>query len=79
MSNQESFLNDISIYPNPSHYYLFLNNSIELEAKVYDLNGRLILTEYITNKLDVSCLKKGYYLIKFSDGSNELIHKIIKD
>ena len=52
--------------------------SIE-EAKVYDLNGRLILTEYITKKLDVSCLKKGYYLIKLSDGSNELIHKMIKN
>ena len=55
---KESFLNDISLYPNPSHNYLFLKNSIELEAKVYDLNGRLILTEYITNKLDVSCLKR---------------------
>jgi len=43
------------------------------------LNGRLILTEYITDKLDISCLDKGYYFIKFSDGTNELIRKIIKD
>ena len=63
----------------PVTQLLVFKNSIELEAKVYDLNGRLILTEYITNKLDVSCLKKGYYLIKLSDGSNELIHKMIKN
>ena len=79
LSNQKSYLDDISIYPNPSANYLFLNNIVELEAKVYDLNGKLILTEFITNKLDISCLDKGYYIIKFSDGSNELIHKIIRD
>ena len=78
MSNQESFLNDISIYPNPSSSYLFLNNSTVLEAKVYDLKGKLILIENITNKLDISYLDKGVYIIKFSDGSGELIHKIIK-
>ena len=78
MSNEETFLNDISIYPNPSSSYLFLNNSTELEAKVYDLKGKLILIEYITNKLDISYLEKGVYIIKFSYGSDELIHKIIK-
>ena len=78
LSNQESFLNDISIYPNPSSSYLFLNNSTVLEAKVYDLKGKLILIENITNKLDISYLDKGVYIIKFSDGSSELIHKIIK-
>ena len=79
LSNEETFLNDISIYPNPSSSYLFLNNSTELEAKVYDLKGKLILIEYITNKLDISYLEKGVYIIKFSYGSDELIHKIIKD
>ena len=79
LTNQNLLVKNILIYPNPTSDYLFIDYNEELEAKVYNLNGKLILSEYIIEKLDISCLKKGYYIVKFSDGSNELIHKIIKD
>ena len=79
LSNQESFMNYISMYPNPTSDYLFLENNLELEAKVYDLNGKLILIEYITDKLDISCLEDGIYIINLSNGVNNSSHRIIKN
>jgi len=36
------------------------------------------MREYITDKLDISCLEKGTYIINLTDGINTSSHKIIK-
>ena len=67
------------MYPNPTSDYLFLENNLELEAKVYDLNGKLILIEYITDKLDISCMEDGMYILNLSNGVNNSSHRIVKN
>jgi hypothetical protein len=67
------------MYPNPTSDYLFFENNIELEAKVYDLNGKLILIEYITDKLDISCIEDGMYILNLSNGVNSSSHRIVKN
>ena len=67
------------IYPNPTSDYIYINNNIELEIVVFDLLGKQVMKEYITNKFDISCLEKGTYILNLSDGINTSTHKIIKE
>jgi len=78
LSLNESTL-DVSIYPNPTSNYVYINNDTELEAIVFDILGKQVMREYITDKLDISCLEKGTYIINLTDGVNTSSHKIIKN
>ena len=69
---------EYEIYPNPTSDYIYINNNIELEAVFFDLFGKQQMREYITDKLDISCLEKGTYILNLSDGINTSTHKIIK-
>ena len=51
----------------------------ELEATVTDLLGKQLLSEFITDKIDISCLEKGTYIINLTDGINTSSHKVIKN
>ena len=77
LSLEENTL-DVSIYPNPTTDFIFINSDTELEAVVYDILGKQVMREYITDKLDISCLEKGTYIINLTDGVNTSSHKIIK-
>ena len=80
MSIDYDLLENITIYPNPSTDFVYINGTDkELVAIVTDLLGRQVLREYVTEKLDISCLDKGTYIINLSDGVNTSSHKIIKN
>ena len=70
---------EYEIYPNPTSDYIYINNNIELETVVFDLLGKQVMREYITDKFDISCLEKGTYILNLSDGINTSTHKIIKE
>ena len=70
---------EYEIYPNPTSDYIYINNNIELEIVVFDLLGKQVMREYITDKFDISCLEKGTYILNLSDGINTSTHKIIKE
>ncbi|MDB0027275.1 T9SS type A sorting domain-containing protein, partial [Flavobacteriales bacterium] len=57
------------IYPNPATDKIFISNLKENNTivKVYDINGRLVLENKISNEeyLNISILSKGIYQIKF--------------
>ncbi len=75
----------LEVYPNPASNLVTVTlpstveNSVLLE--VYDLNGRLILGGQQlytgTNTIDVSTLKNGVYLAKFTDGE-QIFHRKIQ-
>lgn len=72
---------DLIIYPNPSKDYLLIESdySKNLDIKMYNVMGGLILIETVTvthSKIDISQLPSGMYLIQIS--TNDLIiNKII--
>ena len=70
---------DISLYPNPTSNYVYINSDIELEVIVFDLLGKQVMRENINGRLDISCLEKGTYIINLTDGINTSTHKIIKE
>ncbi|UQB67462.1 T9SS type A sorting domain-containing protein [Epilithonimonas zeae] len=73
----------IAVYPNPVKNIInivnFNENTIN-QISLYDVEGKLIFTKMRPqNKVDVSSLKKGIYLMYIlSDGKNETI-KIVKE
>ena len=76
----DNTLANISLYPNPSSDLVFIKGAnTELEAVVFDLLGKQVMREFITDKLDISCLEKGTYIINLTDGINTSSHKIIKN
>jgi hypothetical protein len=76
----DNILANISLYPNPSSDLVFIKGAnTELEAVVFDLLGKQVMREFITDKLDISCLEKGTYIINLTDGINTSSHKIIKN
>jgi len=69
---------DISIYPNPTTDYLFIDNSTSNNIFVYNIIGKELIKES-GNRINVSSLSKGVYFIKVSDGVNSSTKKFIKN
>ena len=78
-NNNYNISNLIDLFPNPSSKYINVNIDSVLEAVVFDLLGKELIRENVTDKLDISQLEKGTYILNLSDGINTSTHKIIKE
>jgi len=71
---------DISIYPNPTSDMIYIDgNYSQLKAVVYDILGKQVMKESITNSIDISQLEKGVYILQLSDGAKVTSERIIKN
>jgi len=76
--------NDINIFPNPANNYLIINlqktNDVIIELS--DINGQLIFIKeenvMSLEKMDISNLPKGMYLLKIIISNKMKVEKIIK-
>lgn len=70
-----------SLSPNPtsSGYVNIISNNVEqpVSVKVYSLLGKLIVNETITNRLNVSSLKTGVYIVNISQNEATVSKKLI--
>jgi len=75
--------NRINIYPNPASDKIYISNLKEdnISVKVYDIKGRLVLENKVSNKkyLNISKLSKGVYQIKFEGKDWNETRKLIKE
>jgi len=70
---------DISIYPNPTSDIVFIDgNYSQLKVVIYDILGKQVMKESITNSIDISQLEKGVYILQLSDGAKVTTKRIIK-
>lgn len=72
----------INIYPNPTSDYLYFNfiENQSFTISVYDVQGKKLLEEKIENpnqRLSVSSLSSGIYLVKIKSENNSQTEKII--
>ena len=70
----------ISFYPNPASDYLAINTNVDsLEVVVYNVMGQKVLSEKLisTEKLDISKLQSGLYIVKLYNQKKELQTKKI--
>jgi len=83
IENQDNFLNNIVVYPNPSSTNIMVDLNLEFPEhttfELFDLAGKIILSKMVsspqgesTQTFDVSELAKGAYFIKIiSDNTSE--------
>ena len=70
---------DISMYPNPTNDKLFIQGlSSSLRVSIYNVLGKLVLSQTISKEIDVKQLSKGIYILKIIDEQKETTRKFIK-
>ncbi len=68
--------NKYFIYPSPSNDYIYINDlESGSEYSIYDINGKLIITNIYNNVIDLKNYTSGQYFIKF----NEITMKFVKE
>ena len=66
-TNPEFEKDVFTMYPNPATDVVMFNKNIDVE--IYTLNGKKIISERNTNRVDVSHLEAGVYLVKTANGN----------
>jgi len=70
----------VSVYPNPTDNYLFIEgNKNPISISIYNLLGAEVIAKSATDKINVSELSKGVYIIRISDGVNQANKRFIKN
>lgn len=77
----EPLKNKITLFPNPTSNYLYINNAENIESvTLFDVNGRAIKAINIeSNKIDVSNLQIGIYFMKVKTNNSYETMKFIKE
>jgi len=81
-TSTSSFENkEINIYPNPVNDVLFFENKIEnIRVQIFNSFGQKIKSELTSsNKINVSHLPKGIYVLRVQIGKEVIIKKFIKE
>ena len=72
---------NLEIYPNPAkdiiNFKLVNGNISRATIRILDANGRVVLSQALTAKLDVSAFTKGIYLVQVVIGENSVNKRII--
>ena len=82
LSLQQSNVEDLILYPNPTKDLLNLNSTFGFENAIYsvfDINGRRVMnSRFNTNTIDVSRLSAGNYILRIMDKGVIKSQKFIK-
>ena len=84
-TNTATYENNINIYPNPANDHITidfgnLDNVEGWNIKIINILGQEVLSQPMnTDKINVSELSKGVYIIRISDGINQTDKKFIKN
>ena len=73
--------NQLQIFPNPAKEEIFIKSDLQIEkVEIYSLTGALLLSENNFNeKISVSALSRGVYLLKVFTDKGVIINKIVKE
>ncbi len=80
IEEQQMDAENFVVFPNPAKEKLsliFKDNSVAEEIELYDVAGKLILSEKNRNTLDVSELHKGIYVVKIKSKNRNVQKQVI--
>ena len=81
LSTEDIFASNFKVYPNPAKDYISIqSNNIKINSvEVYNVIGKRLLlsTKLNDNKLNISNLNAGVYLLKISANERTLVKKVI--
>jgi len=70
---------EILLYPNPVRNDLYFKGMTgEGEVQLFDLNGRLILSETTNDRLNLNGVRTGIYILKLVTNNKLYVFKIVK-
>ncbi|WP_299333073.1 FG-GAP-like repeat-containing protein [uncultured Psychroserpens sp.] len=82
LSLENSFVNDLVIYPNPAKDVLNISTTDNLQDAIYtifDINGKRVINSKLDqNTIDVSTLNTGNYILRIVSGNSIKSQKFIK-
>ncbi|OUS01549.1 hypothetical protein A9Q86_07155 [Flavobacteriales bacterium 33_180_T64] len=82
LSLENSFVNDLVIYPNPTKDVLKISSNDNLQGAVYtifDITGKRVLNSKLNqNTIDVTALETGNYILRIVSGNTIKSQKFIK-
>lgn len=76
-----SQIDEIDLFPNPASTYFFIDSYDQVQVKIKDINGNIVkrlLAGSIENKVDISNLPSGVYLVELSHGNDTVVKRIVK-
>ncbi|MDR0428005.1 MAG: T9SS type A sorting domain-containing protein [Dysgonamonadaceae bacterium] len=68
----------LHFYPNPSSDIIYFSEKV-LSAFIYDLKGKALFKAENTEKIDVSRLNKGIYIVRLTTQDGAVTQKLIKE
>ncbi|MCD2257888.1 T9SS type A sorting domain-containing protein [Psychroserpens luteolus] len=81
LSNEEFAVNNFKVYPNPTStgfVNIISNNSDAISVAVYDILGKQVINTALNNdRLDVSALNAGVYILKISQNNASVTKKLV--
>lgn len=72
---------EVFIYPNPTHDFINIRNYKNISSyKIFDFSGRIVLSKnnFTENRIDVSSLQKGNYILEIASKKSVKKFKFIK-
>jgi hypothetical protein len=78
---ENDFINNISVYPNPVNNILNFKTELNVsKIEIYDIAGRILSSNSVfENKIDISELKTGNYILKLFTEKGIMNTKIMKE
>lgn len=72
-------LNNINVYPNPTHGKVTVDADDVVKVDVMDLYGRVVTTFENTNSFDISSIAAGTYMLRIETTSGTALKRIVKN
>jgi hypothetical protein len=68
----------IVVYPNPTKDVITIETRLEIEVELYDIMGKVVISESNTKRLDLSKLPNGIYNMTILYNGVRFSKKVIK-
>ena len=76
--NVVSSLDNVSVYPNPTHGRVTVSAENVVKIEVLDIVGRMVATFENTNTFDISNLGEGAYTLRITLPEGITVRKVVK-
>lgn len=68
---------NIKVYPNPTDDFIYVSNAKKMNYNIIDMKGSIIMTGIINEKIDVSFIAPGIYMLEIiKDNKKQKVNKI---
>ena len=70
---------EISVYPNPTSDYIFVETNEAFDLKLIDLNGKIQRVSIEQNRVDLNSISRGIYMLQVRAKGQTKTIRIIKN